>query len=409
MTAKATLYPDLPPARNGEHLYWVDWLRFLSALLVVLDHTRNFNWMPWETVSGTAHPVALCLFLSVTLLGRQAVVVFFVLSGLLVGGKILARVRQGTFDPASYAADRLSRIYVPLLPALLLTAAVTAGYGGNLYPWDYLGCLAGFQTAFTDLPRVNGPVWTLAYEVWFYVLGGCAGAACLRGWPTGKRLAAGAGAAVALAMLCGGLNPTYLACWLLGAGGFALRDRIRRGHGPLAALGGLMAVAGMAAYQMDVYVLPPLPPALARWQPSLDGAQFLEAAGVLLCVACLIQMPPRTRGAAWVERQGTRLAAFSYTLYLTHMPLLYMLGGWGRQMPPVVTIPSLGRALAWLAGVAVGVWMLYWLFETRTPAVRRWLRERFQTMGEPRQRPNQVPQPNTPKGASVPACTRASI
>ena len=387
MTAEATLHPDVPPARTGEHLYWVDWLRFLAAVVVVIDHTRNLNWMAWQTLDGSAHPAALCAFLSLTVLGRQAVVVFFVLSGLLVGGKILARVRRGTFDPATYAADRATRIYVPLVPALLLTAAVVRGYGGVLYPWDFLGCLAGLQGVLTDQPTLNMPLWTLAYEMWFYVLGGCAGAACLRGWGTGQRLAAGAGTALALVILCGPLNGTYLVCWLLGAGGFVLCDRIKRGRGVLALLGAAVAAGGMAAYQLDFYLLPPLPGALARWQPSPNGAQVMEAAGTILCVACLIRMPPRTRAVAWVERQGTRLAAFSYTLYLTHVPVLYLLAGSSRKMPPFVTGPAVGRALAWMALTGTAAWGLYVLFEARTPGVRRWLKaaagEQMGRLGEP--------------------------
>ena len=372
------------PARAEGHLYWADWLRFLAALLVVIDHTRMINWEKSAFAYQGAHPILLYLLLSVTQLGRHAVVMFFVLSGLLVGGKTLARIREGTFDAATYAADRITRVYVPLVPALLLNAAIVRGYDVAFHARDFLGCLVGLQGVMlgplgvvVDKPTFNLPLWTLAYEVWFYVLAGCVGVLWTRGRAWGQRLAAGVGIGVALMILCLGLDMAYLICWLLGAGGFALRDRITRWRGPLAIVGALVAAAGVACYQIGLGILPYPPDEYAIWLPAVDLSQVIVAMGSLLFVACVIQMRPATRVGAGLERVGGRLAAFSYTLYLTHLPVLYLIGGSSRRMPPVVDGASVGRALWWIVQACGAAWVMYALFEAHTLSVRRWLRARL--------------------------------
>ena len=64
------------------------------------------------------------LFYFATGLGHQAVVVFFVLSGYLVGGSVLTAYQSGRWSWAAYALRRLTRLWVVLLPALIITLAV---------------------------------------------------------------------------------------------------------------------------------------------------------------------------------------------------------------------------------------------------------------------------------------------
>ena len=275
-------------------------------------------------------------------------------------------------------------MYVPLVPALLLNAAIVRAYDVPFHPKDFLGSLLGLQGValgslgvLVEKPTFNTPLWTLAYEVWFYVLAGCAGVLWTRGNAWAKRVAAGVGVGVALAILCLGLDVAYLICWLLGACGFVLRDAITRWRGPLAVVGALVAAAGVLCYQIDLLILPMPPDGYAAWLPSLDLAQVIVAAGSVLFVACVIQMRPATRALAWCERMGGRLAAFSYTLYLIHLPVLYLIGGSSQRMPPVVDAASVGRALWWIAQACAAAWVMYALFEAHTLAVRRWLRARL--------------------------------
>lgn len=121
--------------------------------------------------------------------GRQSVMVFFVISGYLIGGSVLS----GRFSWGNYGAARLSRLWTVLLPCLLLTwiidrligtidPAVLSGSYTNV--WNsgppsgsfsnsvltLLGNLLFLQTIAVPVFGSNGPLWSLANEFWYYLL-----------------------------------------------------------------------------------------------------------------------------------------------------------------------------------------------------------------------------------------------
>jgi hypothetical protein len=75
--------PHFPPEVN-HRLVHLDCLRGLAALLVVVEHLRAFLFVPFPQVVSPG--VITKAFYLVTGLGHQAVMIFFVLSGFLVGG-----------------------------------------------------------------------------------------------------------------------------------------------------------------------------------------------------------------------------------------------------------------------------------------------------------------------------------
>src|ERR1039458_8382680 len=85
---------------------------------------------------GTIHSRVQRIWLRVWAANRSW---FFVLSGYLVGGSVLRSVRTGSWSWRAYLLGRLSRLYVVLLPALLL--------GGAL---DWLGMhMAGTEAVYS--------------------------------------------------------------------------------------------------------------------------------------------------------------------------------------------------------------------------------------------------------------------
>ena len=374
--------PPAPAARAslaGRHLYWIDWLRFLAAAAVLLDHACVYNWQGPTPPGGTWHDAGNSPLIAPIHLGRQAVTVFFVLSGMLVGGRTLQKILDGTFDATVYAADRISRVYVPLFAALLLSMAIVRVLELPFAPWQFVGCLFGVQGIWRMVPTIDYPLWTLAYEQWFYLLAGCVAVAWVR--PPGalwRRLAAWGGAALALGVLCFRLEPVCLLCWLLGATGLRLRDRLRPStRGPMMAAGLLLMYAGAVGFHPEYYAAYPALCAVGAWLPLGIVNPGLLAVGTLLFAACVMPLAPATRAGAWLERTGTRLAAYSYTLYLVHCPVVVLLAFSSEVLPRELTGYSLLRLGLWLAVANAVALIFYRLFEAQTPRVRGWLRERL--------------------------------
>ena len=95
----------------------LDLVRGLAAFLVVISHARNLLFVDYSDLP--AHPLWTTVFYTITRAGHQSVVIFFVLSGYLVGGSVLRTVERRTWSWTSYLTHRLVRLWVVLLPGLL--------------------------------------------------------------------------------------------------------------------------------------------------------------------------------------------------------------------------------------------------------------------------------------------------
>jgi peptidoglycan/LPS O-acetylase OafA/YrhL len=108
---------------------WLDWLRFLAASMVLFGHARGFVFVPYGELDPNSQNVFTGMFFLSTRFAHLAVLVFFVISGFLVGGRLLERLKDGSFSPKAYALDRSTRIMIPLVPVLLFTALVQWSVG----------------------------------------------------------------------------------------------------------------------------------------------------------------------------------------------------------------------------------------------------------------------------------------
>lgn len=114
----------------------LDLVRGVSAIIVLLAHVRGFVLVDYGEVEGAGTFTRAFYF--ATGVHHEAVMVFFVLSGYFVGGSVLESLRAGRFRPANYALARLSRLWVVLIPALLLTLGADFS-GMRLNPDAYAG------------------------------------------------------------------------------------------------------------------------------------------------------------------------------------------------------------------------------------------------------------------------------
>ncbi len=192
-----TIKADLP---IREKLLFLDGLRGLAALYVMIGHSR---WLLWEgfTEGYVKHPgeyhffgKILVYFLSAFTYGHEAVLFFFVLSGLVIHLKYSIKLKSNggyQFEFGPYFIKRVKRIYPPLIYAILITTILdlTGKYLGysiyaHLTPNNSINglvfgsmdfkTLAGnlllVQDAITPVWGSNGPLWSLKYEWWFYML-----------------------------------------------------------------------------------------------------------------------------------------------------------------------------------------------------------------------------------------------
>ena len=75
-----------------KHSSFFDFLRTTAALLVLFGHTRN--WL-FTNIGSVAEPSKLLKFFwLITVLEHEAVVIFFVLSGYLVGGNVVKKMER---------------------------------------------------------------------------------------------------------------------------------------------------------------------------------------------------------------------------------------------------------------------------------------------------------------------------
>ncbi len=151
------------------HYQWLDLLRFLAAFAVLIAHARGFFLPEYSALPDSQRNIVTFVFYTCTRLGEEAVVFFFLLSGFLVGGRGIERLMNQTFNWKTYSIDRFARIVPPLFGALLfifISSLICYKTMPNI--GVYVGNLFSLQGVF--VPIVSGPFWSLAYEVWFYVI-----------------------------------------------------------------------------------------------------------------------------------------------------------------------------------------------------------------------------------------------
>lgn len=96
------------------HYYWLDALRFIAAFIVVLSHSRNTFFPAYGDLPIEQQNIFTMAFTLLCRMGHEAVIIFFVLSGFLVGGRGIERIKAGKMNVKSYGIDRFARIIPPL-------------------------------------------------------------------------------------------------------------------------------------------------------------------------------------------------------------------------------------------------------------------------------------------------------
>jgi peptidoglycan/LPS O-acetylase OafA/YrhL len=335
--------------------------RGLAAFAVLFGHLRGEVLGEYAQLPADQQNVVTAAFYAITRLGHEAVIVFFVLSGFLVGGQVLSRLREQRFDLTRYTIDRTTRIWLPLVPAILFTAAVDLAVHGQTAPvYGLIANMVGLNEVLVPSIESNAVVWSLAYEIWFYIAAGAVGYVV----SNGRGLTA-----YAVLLICAvvflSLKTHYVAFWILGAGA-SLLIHVRH-RWTLFVSGALVAAVGCLFWQLGVEShafdtgFRIIQPGIAEWMIGIGIAMTFPA----MADASLNRiMQP-------IAPFATAIAAFSYTLYLTHRPTNNILA---TIFPNRVNIITLETICAYGLRVAICVLVataLYFCFERNTQAVRR--------------------------------------
>jgi peptidoglycan/LPS O-acetylase OafA/YrhL len=349
--------------QDATHYYWLNLIRFLAALLVVVGHYRVAFFVEYGLLPATDKNPITMLFYFITRLGHESVLVFFVLSGFLVGGKSIVRIREHKFDVKSYALDRCVRIFLPLIGSLLFIIPIYLVCNIKIDMLQWLGNLLQLQGIF--VAPVTGPLWSLSYEVWFYIFFGAIGV-IFSTYVKAREVVFGFAVLFICALIFTKLSATYLFIWLSGAICYlfipAKPNKI---------------VVGLAIFMSFVL--------LALLQLSYNS-RYLASTGLNqevleLCfsfcfsiVVCMIVgIRPDHKVTIAINRLSVPLAAFSYTLYLTHFPLMFLLSHFGFEMSKDINLQSLGLFAFAVTLSIIVAYAVYWVFEKRTVPVKKWI------------------------------------
>jgi peptidoglycan/LPS O-acetylase OafA/YrhL len=353
---------EIDPSKG--HYYWLDLLRGLAALVVLLMHSRNILFVRYPLLDPDDKGILSLIFYFFTRLGNEAVIVFFVLSGLLVGGGVIFKLSTNTFNLKSYVIDRLVRIVLPLFSALLLIILCAAITGRFFHPVDYLGNLLSLQGIL--VPVVSGPLWSLSYEVWFYILAG--GVAVWFSIPKYKFVG------LLVCFVCSwvfvyGLKPIYLFIWVLGAFSFYKTKKNNYLWGSVVLMGISILIYQFIGRNDTVlhYV---------NYQIGVTSELSLGFS-VCIFVQQLMLRAPKTILGKYINNMGTRLAHFSYTLYLTHSPILALLVYWGFPQSKSVDIMSITYWICANCICLICAYLIYSICEKHTLAVKLYLKQKW--------------------------------
>lgn len=350
-------------------------LRGLAALQVAAAHLRAEMFPGLKTMAEA--PLYFQALAFATGFAHQSVVVFFLISGWLVGGSLLDKFGQPRALGA-YAIDRITRLWTVLLPTfvLMLAAAMATGAvdprqadfsaAGQYSVLSFAGNLVGLQTIFVPNFGGNYALWSLANETWYYLLFPALLLA-LRG--RGRGRGAGVAAVAALAMLLPFAIVLYFSLWLLGA--LFSRLRIDCGNGTRLLL--LAAGAGASVYYR-----------IHGSNDDLVAESFFQDLVCSLPLLALLAalhgaVDPASRVLRRLDAAGKWFAKFSFTLYVLHVPTIDVLqhmmqGVFGRARLAPDAPADLAVYLGMMVLLVAVAWASYLLFESRTLALRRWLK-----------------------------------
>ncbi len=312
-------------------------IRWISALMVVFGHTLMVD----KYVFGerTISPV----YKYIATNHHAAVIFFFVLSGYLISFVSLKYSNNyGTVALKSYLLDRWSRIYSIVIPVLLLTIIFDL-YGKVIFPDVYNNSSIIPQDSigirfFSNLFSLQGTwgknmqfgsnpaLWSIGYEFSFYLIFGIF---ILKGERFYKSRIFWI-CAVCFILIRGPLVACYFFIWLLGVAAhrFSLIFHIRIGWAVTLLVLFLIIILNHLLEREEIFSF-----------KVVDDFLFAIPIALLFFFERESSFPESNK----IKKLNLFMAHFSFTLYGTHLPLLFFMysvlkySSYGNKTGPEIT------------------------------------------------------------------------
>jgi peptidoglycan/LPS O-acetylase OafA/YrhL len=294
-----------PRVITGSTSVVLDSLRIAAALTVLVFHLF-YHWFEKLNITHKLDQAA-----------HMAVVVFFVLSGYVIAYTTTVNNRGGL----KYMQARFSRLYSVVIPALIITAvceiiihmyspALQAHFSrGTSWPrYIISGLFINEIWFFSAAPPVNGPLWSLSYEFWYYIIFGF--------WFYKKKGLKSFILPILAVLIAGPKILLMFPIWMMGYFAYHLkRPDIKN------ILSWALILASLVLAGLLVNFVAPFPHKLGDI-PWIFSSQFLTDWIVGLCIGFALWILPygnhQTKQSKWLRI----MADLTFPLYVLHNPLI---------------------------------------------------------------------------------------
>lgn len=364
---------------NKKHLPWLDLVRFAAAFLVVICHVRCEMLQTYSMLQPESQNVFTQMLYYATGMGKTVVLIFFILSGFLVGGKNLSRAFAGNISLKNYIIDRIVRIGVPLLCSLLLVCVVdqiqtrvdienlgmSQGLIAQHNTMEILGNMFGLQGVLVG--DAGGVFWTLAYEIWFYVFIGGVLAVMFK-TKSVSVIYIGWGIICLALLVFSFLNFVWLAILMSGVMAYYFSKRPMSKRAFLTALMCFIFVLIVMPFASETHT--------SRFILNIPTEVFEVMVGLFgaIVIGGLVQYTPKGRIANCINNMGTFLASFSYSLYLTHYQVIRLMRTIGLEQYDYISIKTIAIYICEVLVCMLFAYLFYCLTEKQTNRIKNYVK-----------------------------------
>lgn len=216
------------------------------------------------------------------------------------------------------------------------------------------------------------PFWSLSYEVWFYIVLGTL-AVALVSKSNSKRYVSFCLFVAAVSVFVLGLKMHYLLVWMMGTVAYLIRPEKKNSFILWGSLVGFFVSCVLWQFSKDTRSL--------EMAIESTNKEFLEL--VMSLMTCLfiqqvILFEPKRKFAAVVERCLGKMAAFSYTLYLSHrIVFLWIIAFIWPKASCDFTVANVAKYIAILTVSLAGCWLLYLISEKQSSKIKMFLKKKL--------------------------------